>query len=127
MTTGFYTHSDCKRHDMGPWHPECPARLQAIEDQLIASRINEFLEHREAPEALLEDIARVHTGAAIARIHNNIPPPSSYYPLDGDTSLNAYSFACRRRGSGGDRCSDRRRTRQRFLRGTSARTPRHAG
>ena len=51
MTTGFYSHPDCKRHEMGQWHPECPARLQAIEDQIIASRINDCLDYREAPEA----------------------------------------------------------------------------
>ena len=36
MTTAFYTHADCQRHEMGDWHPETPLRLQAIEDQLIA-------------------------------------------------------------------------------------------
>jgi acetoin utilization deacetylase AcuC-like enzyme len=93
MTTGYYTHPDCKRHDMGAWHPECPARLQAIEDQLIASRIDQLLDHREAPLAAMEDIARVHTGAAIARIHDHIPAPAAgYYALDGDTSLNAHSW-----------------------------------
>ncbi|MGH8745660.1 MAG: histone deacetylase family protein, partial [Burkholderiales bacterium] len=36
MTTAFITHPDCLRHDMGAQHPECPQRLTAIEDQLIA-------------------------------------------------------------------------------------------
>ncbi len=68
MTTAFYTHTDCLRHEMGDWHPEAPVRLQAIEDQLIASRIDQFLERREAPLASLEDIGRVHTGSAINRM-----------------------------------------------------------
>jgi len=92
MTTGFYTHADCKRHEMGEWHPESPARLQAIEDQLIASRIDPFLEHREAPAASLEDVARVHTAAAIGRIRDNLPSPGAHFSLDGDTFLNAYSW-----------------------------------
>ena len=25
--TGFFTHPDCRKHDMGAGHPECPARL----------------------------------------------------------------------------------------------------
>src|SRR6478672_10968131 len=37
MTTAFYTHPDCRGHDMGRGHPECPARLDAIDDHLIAS------------------------------------------------------------------------------------------
>jgi acetoin utilization deacetylase AcuC-like enzyme len=37
MSTAFITHADCLKHEMGAWHPECPERLTAIEDQLIAS------------------------------------------------------------------------------------------
>jgi acetoin utilization deacetylase AcuC-like enzyme len=108
MTTGLYTHPDCKRHEMGSWHPESPARLQAIEDQLIASRIDSLLDYREAPAADLAAIARVHTADTIALIRDNVPAPklalagdarsasvtghAGYYPLDGDTSLNAYSW-----------------------------------
>jgi acetoin utilization deacetylase AcuC-like enzyme len=104
MTTAIYTHPDCKRHEMGSWHPECPERLQAIEDQLIASRIDDFLDHREAPEVDLADIARVHTPGAIARIRENVPPitesHSGYYPLDADTMLNAYSWKAAVRAAG---------------------------
>lgn len=105
MTTAIYTHPDCKRHEMGSWHPECPERLQAIEDQLIASRIDVLLEYREAPEADLADIARVHTPAAIARVRDNAPPiaeegHSGYYPLDPDTALNAYSWRAALRAAG---------------------------
>jgi acetoin utilization deacetylase AcuC-like enzyme len=108
MTTGLYTHPDCKRHEMGSWHPESPARLQAIEDQLIASRIDNFLDYREAPAANLAAIARVHSAGAIALVRDNVPIPklalvggdgsvsaaghAGYYPLDGDTSLNSYSW-----------------------------------
>lgn len=104
MTTAIYTHPDCKRHEMGSWHPECPERLQAIEDQLIASRIDMFLEHRDAPEADMADIARVHTADAIARIRENVPSiaesHSGYYPLDADTMLNAYSWKAALRAAG---------------------------
>jgi acetoin utilization deacetylase AcuC-like enzyme len=104
MTTAIYTHPECKLHEMGSWHPESPARLQAIEDQLIASRINDLLEHREAPEVALEDIARVHTPAAIARVRENVPPQSAggfdYYPLDADTMLNPHSWKAALRAAG---------------------------
>ncbi|MEO8407228.1 MAG: histone deacetylase family protein [Oxalobacteraceae bacterium] len=96
MTTAFYTHPDCLRHEMGEWHPESPARLQAIQDQLISSRVGTYLEYRQAPYADVADIARVHTPAAIALVRDNVPQAhggqSSYYPLDGDTSLNAFSW-----------------------------------
>jgi acetoin utilization deacetylase AcuC-like enzyme len=31
--TGYFTHPDCRKHEMGPGHPECPERLDAIEDR----------------------------------------------------------------------------------------------
>ncbi len=104
MTTAIYTHPDCKRHEMGAWHPECPARLEAIEDQLITSRINHFLDYREAPEAAIEHITRVHAPQAVAIVRDHTPLISDfhtgYYPLDGDTSLNAYSWKAALRAAG---------------------------
>lgn len=102
MTTAIYSHPDCKRHEMGKWHPECPARLQAIEDQLIASRINDLLEHREAPEAAIADIERVHTKEAIARVRDNAAQLGNiqYYSLDPDTMLNAHSWRAALRAAG---------------------------
>lgn len=95
MTTAFYTHADCARHEMGSWHPESPARLQAIEDQLIASRIANLLDHRVAPVAQESDLARVHSLDAIARIRENCPAVNAedkYFPLDADTTLNPYTW-----------------------------------
>ncbi|WP_460837725.1 histone deacetylase family protein [Noviherbaspirillum agri] len=104
MTTAIYSHPDCKRHEMGGWHPESPARLQAIEDQLLASRIADFLEYREAPEADVADIARVHTPATIDRVRDNVEALErngiAYYPLDGDTMLNPFSWKAALRAAG---------------------------
>jgi acetoin utilization deacetylase AcuC-like enzyme len=47
--TGYFTHPDCRRHDMGRGHPECPARLDAIEDRMLASGLLDAVERREAP------------------------------------------------------------------------------
>ncbi len=49
MTTAFYSHPDCRRHDMGRGHPECPQRLDAIDDHLLATGLDVALERREAP------------------------------------------------------------------------------
>ncbi len=104
MTTAIYTHPDCKRHEMGQWHPECPARLQAIEDQLIASRINNLLEHREAPKVDVAEIRRVHTADAVARVQENstalVDTGSGYYPIDADTMLNEHSWNAALRAAG---------------------------
>src|SRR5574340_894493 len=61
MTTAYYTHPECRMHDMGAGHPECPQRLDAIADQLVASGIDIALQHRDAPLATIEQIERAHT------------------------------------------------------------------
>lgn len=94
-------------HEMGDWHPESPARLQAIEDQLIASHINILLDYRTAPQADLTDIARVHSTESIASVRDNLPSKLSspsesdyYYPIDSDTILNPYSWQAALRAAG---------------------------
>ncbi|UTY55839.1 histone deacetylase family protein [Massilia sp. erpn] len=101
MSTAIYSHPDCQRHEMGEWHPESPARLQAIADQLITAQIDAFLDHREAPLADVADIARNHTANAIAIVRDNRPyPGESHYPIDADTSINAYSWQAALRAAG---------------------------
>lgn len=85
---------------MGDWHPECPARLQAIDDQLIASGIANLLEQREAPRASVEDLKLVHADAAIARVQAHIPAHGDYYALDSDTLLNEHSWDAALRAAG---------------------------
>ncbi len=91
MTTAFITHADCTRHDMGAHHPECPARLAAIEDHLITSRIGEHLARYEAPQATDEQIARVHP-AAYVRAIRDASPKSGTVHLDPDTAMNPHSL-----------------------------------
>jgi acetoin utilization deacetylase AcuC-like enzyme len=103
MTTAIYTHPDCQRHEMGDWHPESPARLQAIADQLIASGLAPYLEYREAPVAGLTELARVHQASVIARVRDHVPKPDAaqpYFSLDPDTALNAYSWQAALRAAG---------------------------
>lgn len=103
MTTAYYSHPDCKKHEMGDWHPESPNRLQAIEDQLIASRIQPWLDMREAPLVDEADLRRVHAADTVYRIKENCPTDSSEYkhfPLDADTSLNAFTWRAAQRAAG---------------------------
>ncbi|HEY9550071.1 MAG TPA: histone deacetylase family protein, partial [Kiloniellaceae bacterium] len=67
MTTLLFTHEACFAHDPGRMHPEHPARLKAV---LTALSGPEFaaLERREAPEATIAQIARVHPEPYVRRI-----------------------------------------------------------
>ena len=64
--TGYFTHRDCWKHEMGDGHPECPERLDAIEDRLLISGVADALERREAPLAPLGDIELAHDRMHVA-------------------------------------------------------------
>ncbi len=97
--TAFITHADCFRHDMGAGHPECPDRLAAIEDQLIASGIGQFLERHDAPLATDEQLARVHPAEYIKAIRD-AAPESGRVHLDPDTAMNPHSLGASLRAAG---------------------------
>jgi acetoin utilization deacetylase AcuC-like enzyme len=66
--TGYFTHPDCRRHDMGRGHPECPERLDAIEDRMLASRLLDVVDRREAPLASTEVLELAHERTHVASI-----------------------------------------------------------
>ena len=68
MSTAFYSHPDCRRHDMGTGHPECPQRLDAIADQLRATGLDIGLDFRDAPEVTRAQLERAHTAGYVARL-----------------------------------------------------------
>jgi acetoin utilization deacetylase AcuC-like enzyme len=100
MATGYLSHQDCLRHEMGEFHPECPERLQAIEDQLILSRIDSFLTRIDPPLATEEQLAMVHTPEHIQFIKSHTPA-SGHYEIDGDTCMNQFTWQASLRSAGG--------------------------
>lgn len=99
MATGLFSHPDCNLHDMGDWHPECPGRLQAIEDQLIASRIEPLLVHEEAPLVDEAELLRVHHPDHVDYIRA-LAPERGYAEIDADTRMNPYSWRAAMRAAG---------------------------
>lgn len=91
MHTAYITHPTCLKHDMGADHPESPARIQAIEDQLIASGLLPFLDHHEAPRASEAQLARVHERSYIRMVFDQAPSAGLVH-LDGDTAMNPHSL-----------------------------------
>ena len=91
MHCAYITHPEFLKHDMGADHPECPARVHAIQDQLIASGLFDYLTHYEAPKATREDLARVHTAEYIDMVFAK-SPQTGLIDLDGDTSMNPFTL-----------------------------------
>jgi acetoin utilization deacetylase AcuC-like enzyme len=95
----MFTHATCSAHEMGDWHPECPARLAAIQDQLIASGIAPYLAYHDAPVAEEATLVRAHDPAYIASLRARIPD-HGYAPLDPDTSMNPRTWDAALRAAG---------------------------
>ena len=99
MTTAYITHPDCLRHEMGAGHPECPARLNAINEQMRSSGMLEELLCLDAPLAEADDLKRVHRAAYVDLIFDNAPV-EGYVQLDPDTAMNPHSLGAARRAAG---------------------------
>jgi acetoin utilization deacetylase AcuC-like enzyme len=89
MTTLLYTHPSCLEHDPGQYHPETPARLKAVLDALSTP---EFagLQRREAPEAALDDLTRVHPQLFVERLLAAVPT-AGHVGIDADTVMSPQS------------------------------------
>jgi len=98
MTTLLFTHPDCLEHDPGRHHPEGPARLRAVFDALADPEFAR-LERREAPEAALEDLLRVHPRPHVERLLRAVPK-SGHVGIDADTILSPASGAAALRAAG---------------------------
>ena len=90
-SVAYITHPAFLQHEMGQHHPESPARLHAISDQLIAAGIEPFLLHRDAMQATREQIERVHEAAYVDEVFESAPEEGLVW-LDGDTAMNPHSL-----------------------------------
>ena len=106
--TGYFTHKDCWKHEMGEGHPECPARLDAIEDWLLATGVSDALERREAPLAALADIELGHDRMMVAALRglsdmlaeDIVAGGPEHVQIDPDTSLNIHTWNAALRACG---------------------------
>ena len=106
--TGLFSHSDCRKHEMGAGHPECPQRLDAIEDRLLISGVGDALERREAPLAALGDIELAHTREHVdtlrgmsERLRDEIEAGGpTHAQVDPDTTLNTSTWDAALRAAG---------------------------
>ena len=101
IRTGWFTHGDCRRHEMGTGHPECPERLDAIEQCVASTGLADVLLRREAPLAQASDLTLAHSAHLVNRLEECaqglVSPDGSarprYAQIDPDTAMNKYSWS----------------------------------
>jgi acetoin utilization deacetylase AcuC-like enzyme len=106
--TGYFFHADCRKHEMGAGHPECPERLDAIEDRLLVTGVADALDRREAPQAPLADIELAHNHTLVSALRSMssqlMDDISAGGPchaqIDPDTSLNVHTWNAALRAAG---------------------------
>ena len=98
--TGYFTHGDCRKHEMGAGHPECPQRLDAIEDRLLVSGVGDALDRREGPPAPLADLELAHGRMFVASLRGRCESlreeieagGPAHAQIDPDTAINIHSW-----------------------------------
>lgn len=99
MSIAFISHSDCLLHEMEANHPECPNRLNTINNELLSSTFNVPLKHYDAPLATREQLCRTHDSEYVDQIFSKAPQ-EGIIRLDQDTTMNSHSLNAALRASG---------------------------
>jgi acetoin utilization deacetylase AcuC-like enzyme len=99
MPIAFITHRDCLLHDMGAHHPECPDRLGAIQDRLIAAGLDMYLNFFDAPLVTREQLERVHPPEYIDFLAASAPSHGIRH-LDPDTAMSPGTWPAALRAAG---------------------------
>lgn len=99
MTVTIFSHPSCLRHVIDSDHPERPARLHAITDQLLSSGLEYVVQQRDASAATDEQLALVHDKAYIASVVAKQPEQGLVW-LDDDTAMMNKSLTAARHAAG---------------------------
>ncbi|QHJ09799.1 Histone deacetylase-like amidohydrolase [Paraglaciecola mesophila] len=85
------SHPSCAFHDAGDDHPENSGRLHAINDQLIASRLDAIIDKHQATQATKEQLYLAHDKAYVDSVFSTVPEQGTV-ELAPDTQLGPHSL-----------------------------------
>ena len=97
MSVTLFTHTDMIAHAPGEGHPEKPERLAAVLAALEDADLE--LDRRDATEAAVADLERIHPAAYVARMIE-ASPATGLAQLDADTLLSPGSVRAARLAAG---------------------------
>jgi acetoin utilization deacetylase AcuC-like enzyme len=100
VATALITHAACLEHDPGPYHPESPDRLRAVQAALDAPEFAALI-REEAPLATEEQLVRVHPAGVVDAILAIRPEADDTVNIDADTVMSAGSAEAALRAAGG--------------------------
>ncbi len=102
MLATIISHPSCHRHRMPDGHPECPERLDAINNRLLTSGLDGLLMHKPAPEVTREQLLRVHEATYLASLDAAAAKigDKQILPFDTDVYLSADSLEAARHAAG---------------------------
>jgi len=97
MSATLFTHTDMLAHRPGQGHPESPERLRAVLEALADAGLDR--DRRQATEAAVADLERLHPAAYVARLLD-ASPAEGLNQLDADTVLSPGSIRAARLAAG---------------------------
>ena len=97
MSATLFTHTDMLAHRPGQGHPESPERLRAVLEALADAGLDR--DRRQATEASVADLERLHPAAYVARLLD-ASPAQGFNQLDADTVLSPGSVRAARLAAG---------------------------
>ncbi len=86
MTTAFFSHDDCMKHQMGPEHPESPERLAAIISYLADTELEEKLDWIRPDEITRDQLLMVHPERYLQQLDMMQPTRGRVF-TDPDTAM----------------------------------------
>ena len=99
MTVTVFSHPACLQHNLGAEHPESPARLHAIFDQILISGLEYVLQHKDSSAATDEQLSLAHDKNYIADLKAQTPETGLVW-LDDDTAMMSKSLQAARYAAG---------------------------
>jgi hypothetical protein len=106
LSTAFYSHPSFWQHAMGLGHPECPERLDAIEEALRSTGLIDHLLRLEARPATADELALAHHPAYVAQTMARLAAVRDVVQLDPDTAAQPAEPDASRPLRGGRRCAN---------------------
>ncbi|MFN3558861.1 MAG: histone deacetylase family protein [Brevundimonas sp.] len=97
MSATLFTHTHMLAHRPGQGHPESPERLRAVLEALADAGLDR--DRRQATEAAVADLERLHPAAYVARLLD-ASPEEGLNQLDADTVLSPGSIRAARLAAG---------------------------